>query len=94
MLAELQTDVSRGDSDTIILKAFQAEYGPTVLAAPMFTRFNDVAWIAPPLVLVLGIAASIAVIRKWRLHTVATPETPTSLDFVEILDQIRKETEL
>lgn len=94
MLAELQTDASRGDTDTVILKAFQAEYGPTALAAPMFTRFNDAAWIAPPLVLILGIAASVAVIRRWRLHTVATPETPTNPGFVEIRDQIRKETEL
>ena len=28
-----------------------------VLASPMFTRFNHLAWIMPPLMLFLGIAA-------------------------------------
>ncbi|MBB6143854.1 cytochrome c-type biogenesis protein CcmH [Silvibacterium bohemicum] len=94
MLAELRVDVSRGDANTPILKAFQAEYGPTVLAAPMFTRFNDAAWFAPPLVLLLGIAAIVILVRKWRLHTVATPAEPGTPALIQIRDQIRKETEL
>jgi cytochrome c-type biogenesis protein CcmH/NrfF len=94
MLAELRTGVGRGDADTAILKAFQAEYGPTAVAAPMFTRFNETAWIAPPLVLLLGIAAIVVLVRKWRLHTLAMPATLQIPGFIQIRDQIRKETEL
>src|ERR1700728_3893359 len=48
MLDELRADLARGDGDNAILIAFQNKYGPTILAAPMFTKFNMVAWIVPP----------------------------------------------
>jgi cytochrome c-type biogenesis protein CcmH len=94
MLAELQTDVDRGDSDTTILRAFQAKYGATALAAPMFTRFNQVAWLVPPLVLLLGMGLTVVLVRKWRLHTVEMPAVSETAGFMQIRDQIRKETEL
>ncbi|MEI9977587.1 MAG: cytochrome c-type biogenesis protein CcmH [Edaphobacter sp.] len=94
MLTELWTDVSRGDSDTTILKAFQANYGAIALAAPMFTRFNQAAWLAPPLVLLLGMGLIVALVRKWRLRTVDMPAVSETAGFLQIRDQIRKETEL
>ncbi len=94
MLTELQIAVNRGDGDTQILKAFQAEYGATALAAPMFTRFNQVAWLAPPLVLLLGMVAIVVLVRKWRLGTVDMPDLSDTPGFLEIRNQIRKETEL
>jgi len=56
--AELRAAIDRGDSDNAILSAFQAEYGPTVLAAPWLTRFNVVAWVVPPALILLGIAGT------------------------------------
>ena len=94
MLTELQTDVSRCVADTQILHAFQSEYGATALAAPMFTRFNQAAWLAPPLVLLLGIVAIVVLVRKWRLRTVDMPDVSGMPGFLEIRNQIRKETEL
>ena len=48
MLGELRTSLSQGQGDDAILVAFQDKYGPTVLAAPMLTKFNMVAWVAGP----------------------------------------------
>jgi cytochrome c-type biogenesis protein CcmH len=94
MLHELRTDISKGQSDTAILEAFQAKYGPTILAAPMLTKFNIVAWVVPPVVLLLGIFGTFALVRKWRLRTVATPAPSAVRGFDRIRDQIRKETEI
>jgi cytochrome c-type biogenesis protein CcmH len=93
-LAELRTALSHGDGDTTILEAFQAKYGATVLAAPMLTKFNLVAWFVPPVVLLIGIAATIALVRKWRLRTVEMPVVPTTATFQTARDRIRRETEL
>ncbi|HYK38184.1 cytochrome c-type biogenesis protein [Alloacidobacterium sp.] len=93
-LTELRAALSHGKGDTEILEAFQAKYGPTVLAAPMLTKFNLVAWFVPPVVLLLGIAGTIALVRKWKLRTVAMPPASNVREFDRIRDQIRKETEL
>jgi cytochrome c-type biogenesis protein CcmH len=93
-LTELRAALSQGKGDTEILEAFQEKYGPTVLAAPMLTKFNLVAWFVPPIVLLLGIAGTIALVRKWRLRTVAMPAASQVRGFNRIRDQIRKETEL
>lgn len=92
-LAELRTAISHGDGDTTILEAFQAKYGPTVLAAPMLTKFNLAAWFVPPIVLLIGIGATMALVRKWRLRTVDMPPVPTSRAFSSMRDRIRKETD-
>lgn len=94
MLTKLRIDVGHGDSDTTILKAFQAKYGPTALAAPMFTHFNQLAWILPPTALIFGILVIFAVVRRWKLHPTGAPVTPDTPDFLHLRDQIRKETEL
>ena len=47
MRDELQTALTRGDSDDLVLQAFVQKYGPTVLAAPPATGFNLVAWVMP-----------------------------------------------
>jgi cytochrome c-type biogenesis protein CcmH len=93
-LAELRTAISHGDGDTAILEAFQAKYGPTVLAAPMLTKFNVAAWFVPPVVLLIGIGATMALVRKWRLRTVDMPAPSQVHGFDRIRDQIRKDTEL
>jgi cytochrome c-type biogenesis protein CcmH/NrfF len=92
-LSELRAGLSHGDGDTTILESFQAKYGPTVLAAPMLTKFNLVAWFVPPVVLLIGIVATIALVRKWKLRTVEMPAVPTTTAFQAARERIRKETE-
>ncbi|GGH14225.1 cytochrome c-type biogenesis protein CcmH [Silvibacterium dinghuense] len=94
MLEELRADIRRGDGDTAILSAFQAKYGPTILAAPMFTRFNMLAWIMPPLLLLLGMGGTVVLIRRWRRRAAMKPVPVRTEQFEGIRERVRRETEL
>jgi len=94
MLGELRASIASGSSDDAILTAFQDKYGPTVLAAPMLTKFNIIAWIVPPAVLILGIAGTVILVRKWRQRAAAMPASPRAMSFPDMRDRIRRETEL
>jgi cytochrome c-type biogenesis protein CcmH/NrfF len=94
MLGELRTAVASGSGDDAILTAFQDKYGPTVLAAPMLTKFNVVAWIVPPAVLLLGIAGTVVLVRRWRQRAAAAAPALTAGDFPAMRERIRRETEL
>lgn len=91
---ELHAAINRGDSDNAILIAFQNEYGPTVLSAPMFTRFNMIAWIAPPAFLLLGLILAILLVRRWRQRVAAQPLPVRGPVFQAMREKIRKETQL
>ena len=97
MRKELASYLDRGDSDDLVLQAFVQKYGPTVLIAPTATGFNRVAWIAPYLALVLGLALVVVVVRTWRNRPVpalADGIAPVSGSELEILrKQAQKETE-
>ncbi|MGB6130914.1 MAG: cytochrome c-type biogenesis protein CcmH [Acidobacteriaceae bacterium] len=93
-MAELRAAVGRGENQTAIMTEFQAEYGPTVLAAPWLSRFNIVAWVVPPLLLLLGLAGTFALVRKWRLRSAPMPEVPDDPASRELRERIRRETEL
>jgi cytochrome c-type biogenesis protein CcmH/NrfF len=94
MLNELSASIARGDSDDAIFHQFQDEYGPVVLASPMFTRFNHVAWIVPPVFLLLGIGCVLLVVRNWKMRTVPMPATPDTPGFAASRERIRRETQL
>jgi len=94
MLGELRVGIASGSNDDAILTAFQDKYGPTVLAAPMLTKFNIVAWIVPPAVLILGIAGTVILVRKWRQRAATMPAVPRATNFPAMRDRIRRETEL
>lgn len=91
---ELQTALDRGDSDNAILIAFQNEYGPTVLAAPMFTKFNMIAWVMPPALLLLGILGTVVLVRRWRKRAAALPVVEHDAGFQAMREKIRRETQL
>lgn len=91
---ELRGAISRGDTDNTILIAFQNEYGPTVLSAPLLTRFNMIAWIVPPVILLLGIAGTFVLVRRWRRRVAAMPAVEHDAGFEAMRERVRKETEL
>jgi cytochrome c-type biogenesis protein CcmH/NrfF len=91
--AELHADLAKGMSNNAILIAFQNEYGPTVLAAPMLTKFNMIAWIMPPLLLGLAILGTVLLMRRWRLRAAAIPPAEPDPDTEELRKKIRKDTE-
>jgi cytochrome c-type biogenesis protein CcmH len=93
-IKELRAAIGRGESDTAIMRAFENEYGATVLAAPWLTKFNILAWIVPPGLLILGLLGTFFLVRKWRLRTVPMPAVAQDPAAQQMRDRIRKETEL
>ncbi len=91
---ELQAAIGTGESDTAVMEAFQTEYGPTVLAAPWLSRFNIVAWVVPPALLLLGLLGTFALVRKWRLRAASMPAVPDDPASRDLRERIRKETQL
>jgi cytochrome c-type biogenesis protein CcmH/NrfF len=94
MRNELSAGLERGESDDLVLQAFIQKYGQTVLAAPIASGFNWVAWITPFAAFIAGIAIAILVALKWRaLPQPAVP--PGGAAALEAFRQrARKETEL
>ena len=90
---ELKTAIARGDSDNTILIAFQNEYGPTVLSAPLLTRFNIIAWVVPPLFLAGGLFGTFVLVRRWRRRVAAQPPVEPDPELEELRKKIRKDTE-
>lgn len=94
MIAELHAAIDKGGNDDAILGAFQDEYGPTVLAAPMLSRFNIVAWVVPPALLLLGLGGTFLLVKKWRLRAAAMPAVEDDATANDLRERIRKETEV
>ena len=92
MRTQLAASISRGDDDTTIFHAFQDEYGPTALAAPMFTGLNRFSWFLPPLVLLIGIGGVFALVRRWRPQVATTPAPATDPRVRALEQRIRRET--
>jgi cytochrome c-type biogenesis protein CcmH/NrfF len=94
MRNELISGLQRGESDDLVVQAFVQKYGQTVLAAPMASGFNWVAWIMPFVALIAGLAIAVVVALKWRSlpQPAATSEGPPIPDAFR--QRARKETEL
>jgi cytochrome c-type biogenesis protein CcmH len=98
MRNQLLAALDKGNNDDLILQGFVQEYGPTVIAAPTATGFNRVAWIMPFLVLALGIAFAVYIVRSWKNR----PEPaladgiviPSGSELDEFRQKARKETDL
>jgi cytochrome c-type biogenesis protein CcmH len=94
MLGELRAAIDQGGTNNAVLVAFQDKYGPTVLAAPLLTRFNIVAWVVPPALLLLGLAGTFMLVKKWRLRAATMPVVEDGPVSKELRERIRKETEV
>ena len=98
MRNELLAALDKGNNDDLILQGFVQEYGPTVIAAPTATGFNRVAWIMPFVVLALGIAFAVHIVRSWKNR----PEPaladgipiPQGSELDEFRQKVRKETDV
>ncbi len=95
MLASLHTDLSGGMSDHAVLVDFEQKYGPTALASPLLTRFNQAAWVVPPAVLIFGMLAALLLLRRWKETHQAVPAAarkPLTSREADTLARIRRET--
>ncbi len=95
MLRTLHTDLAGGMSDHAVLVAFAQEYGPTALASPLLTRFNETAWVVPPAVLILGLLLAVALLRRWRDNAGVPVERGPALTGAQTaaLARVRRDTE-
>jgi cytochrome c-type biogenesis protein CcmH len=94
LLTELHHQVDANVSDDAIFNALAAKYGPVVLAAPFRAGFDQVAWIVPFAILVLGVLGILLLLRLWRRrysNNAPTPITSTPTDDA-LRDRIRDET--
>jgi cytochrome c-type biogenesis protein CcmH len=91
MLKEIDEHVARGESDDAILKAFVAEYGPTVLVEPPKAGFNWTAWIMPIAVPLIALFAVGEVLRRWR----RSPDMPGTAPSVspDLLARVERDVE-
>ena len=97
MRTELAAAIDRGDNDGLALQSFVQKYGTTVLAAPLKTGFDRVAWITPFVALILGLSTVVLVVRAWRGRPAPAmpgvePRSEQELD--QFKKQARKDTEL
>jgi cytochrome c-type biogenesis protein CcmH/NrfF len=76
ILKEIDLSVARGDSDEMILKAFEKKYGPAVLAEPPNKGFNRVAWLLPGMTLAAGMVLVVFVVSRWRRPAAGMQSAP------------------
>jgi len=95
---ELLAAVDNGKGDQGILSAFVDEYGPTVLAAPPYSGFNRLVWLAPYCALAVGLVGVVLVARNWKRRPAMVESKSVSSAVNPELDrfreQARKETEV
>jgi cytochrome c-type biogenesis protein CcmH len=98
MIGELQDQMAGpngGGSDALILNWFVSKYGATVLAAPIRGGFDNVAWIVPIALFLLGTVGTAFVVRAWAARR--RPALAGGAEFTvaddAMRDRIRRETE-
>ncbi len=70
---EIEEAIRAGQASGEILAQFKQEYGSQVLAAPAFTGWGRVAWLAPGVVLVIALAVAAARLSSWVRRREAQP---------------------
>jgi cytochrome c-type biogenesis protein CcmH len=71
----IRRQIAAGKTKAQIKAALVQEYGDEVLADPKKGGFNATLWLVPGLLVLLGAAAIVFALRRWRANGPA-PETP------------------
>ena len=61
--------IAQGETKAQIERALVAQYGPAVLGRPPAHGFNLTVYVLPPALLLIGIAALVITLPKWRART-------------------------
>ena len=70
--------LAEGESRDEVLRFFVERYGEGILAAPPKSGFNLLAWLVPPLALLIGGGALALVLRAMRREHHLAAETPST----------------
>ncbi len=73
MRTAIQAQLRNGASDDAIMDSLVQSYGEGILASPPTRGFSLLAWLVPPLALLLGAAAVFFTIRNMRARPVTEP---------------------
>lgn len=73
MRAIIRRKLSQGQSPDAIKQYFVARYGNKILLAPPSTGIGDVAWLAPPLLVVGGFGLLLTMVYDWRSRSRLPP---------------------
>jgi cytochrome c-type biogenesis protein CcmH/NrfF len=73
MRAMAQKEIEAGKDETSILQDFVLRYGVKVLSTPPPGGFNSTVWILPGFAAVVGLAAAIMLVRRWRKRPTVGP---------------------
>lgn len=76
MLKEIRLRLSRGETETQILHAFEQEYGLAVFLEPPKSGFSLLAWVMPFFYLAVGTVLVIFVIKRWSKRPQEQLATP------------------
>src|SRR6266851_7669924 len=75
MLKKIEQQVTRGDSDDLIVQSFVQEYGQVALIEPPHSGIGRVAWAMPVVYLVVGGILVVFVISRWRKRPAPAAQT-------------------
>lgn len=73
MRTAIQAQLRNGASDDAIMDGLVQSYGESILASPPTRGFSLLAWLVPPLALLLGAVAVFITIRNMRGRSVTGP---------------------
>ena len=97
MRATIARRLRAGDSPSEIRERFVASYGESILLAPPRSGIGWLAWVLPPLILLLGSLAAVLSARRWvrRRSSSTPPDEDLSAEDERLLQRaIAKEGEL
>src|SRR6266852_8371079 len=93
MLKKIEQQVTRGDSDDLIVQSFVQEYGQVALIEPPHSGIGRVAWAMPVVYLLVGGILVIFVISRWRKRPAPAAQTagaPSASISPELFEHARR----
>ena len=91
--AQIRDQLAAGWSEQEIIDSFVAQYGERVLAEPQRRGFTSLVWFLPVLVVLIGLAIVMQVLKTWKAGHLPHPPPSTVVPEVspETLARVEKE---
>jgi cytochrome c-type biogenesis protein CcmH len=74
MRSLIREELSQGKSEQQVIAYFHARYGDEILESPPTTGFTSLIWLAPVLIVLLGLLMLLSLAREWRAVKLLAPE--------------------
>ena len=87
MRAIIRRKLAQGESPDGIKRYFVARYGTKILLAPPTSGIGNVAWLAPPLLVIGGLGLVVTLVFDWRSRA----RSPLAAPGARYLDRVKAE---